>query len=75
MSHPSWVRGLKQNKRYNIYKDMASHPSWVRGLKLYLIYIYVSLHQSHPSWVRGLKLLNSHRSRYAPRRTPRGCVD
>ena len=33
MSHPSWVRGLKQHRcRSHFPKDM-SHPSWVRGLK------------------------------------------
>ena len=33
LSHPTWVRGLKQHD-YNL-QTMAkqSHPTWVRGLK------------------------------------------
>ena len=35
MSHPVWVRGLKQS--LYIVKTIlrVSHPVWVRGLKLY----------------------------------------
>ena len=34
LSHPTWVRGLKQiNVQVNIGMD-RSHPTWVRGLKL-----------------------------------------
>ena len=34
MSHPTWVRGLKQNtERNRVSGDAWSHPTWVRGLK------------------------------------------
>ena len=33
MSHPSWVRGLKQQILGHTSLEMVSHPSWVRGLK------------------------------------------
>ncbi len=33
MSHPTWVRGLKPNKRLVQQMDTRSHPTWVRGLK------------------------------------------
>ena len=34
MSHPTWVRGLKQKYQYEDMKKYKSHPTWVRGLKL-----------------------------------------
>ena len=34
MSHPSWVRGLKQISLSTFLMVLSSHPSWVRGLKL-----------------------------------------
>ena len=56
MSHPVWVRGLKQHD-YNARNDpKLSHPVWVRGLKLIKIAPSVATNQSHPVWVRGLKL-------------------
>ena len=33
MSHPVWVRGLKQNRIYHHLVQYQSHPVWVRGLK------------------------------------------
>ena len=33
LSHPSWVRGLKQIWRKQNRHMIMSHPSWVRGLK------------------------------------------
>ena len=33
MSHPTWVRGLKQNGDVVQNNDWMSHPTWVRGLK------------------------------------------
>ena len=56
MSHPSWVRGLKQVNGCALDDDSArSHPSWVRGLKLISRRDRPRLAESHPSWVRGLK--------------------
>ena len=34
MSHPAWVRGLKQNIAGMLEYGAKSHPAWVRGLKL-----------------------------------------
>ena len=34
MSHPTWVRGLKQKNTIENAVAAASHPTWVRGLKL-----------------------------------------
>ena len=34
MSHPVWVRGLKQQVCFDLYDCNKSHPVWVRGLKL-----------------------------------------
>ena len=36
-SHPSWVRGLKQNNEGQDLLPNQSHPSWVRGLKLRIL--------------------------------------
>ena len=33
VSHPSWVRGLKQRGQRPLPLKRSSHPSWVRGLK------------------------------------------
>ena len=33
MSHPVWVRGLKQNFTIMDFSMSLSHPVWVRGLK------------------------------------------
>ena len=33
LSHPAWVRGLKQSEVRLIMKYLGSHPAWVRGLK------------------------------------------
>ena len=33
MSHPMWVRGLKQRINEIITNNCTSHPMWVRGLK------------------------------------------
>ena len=33
VSHPVWVRGLKQISEVTSTSDTLSHPVWVRGLK------------------------------------------
>ena len=33
MSHPVWVRGLKQANKGSGVEGSRSHPVWVRGLK------------------------------------------
>ena len=32
-SHPSWVCGLKLQKKVEGFSGISSHPSWVCGLK------------------------------------------
>ena len=32
-SHPTWVRGLKQEAKNKLELEGMSHPTWVRGLK------------------------------------------
>ena len=33
LSHPTWVRGLKQTAGFKLDNIAMSHPTWVRGLK------------------------------------------
>ena len=47
-SHPSWVRGLKQNDLDDLAFDDKSHPSWVRGLKRSEIRDYVKVASRTP---------------------------
>ena len=56
MSHPVWVRGLKQAAISYTQEETASHPVWVRGLKLRCVDYALCREASHPVWVRGLKL-------------------
>ena len=37
MSHPVWVRGLKQILHHQFLLNSLSHPVWVRGLKPYAV--------------------------------------
>ena len=43
LSHPVWVRGLKQVAVVMQHQVITSHPVWVRGLKL----LHVSNRASH----------------------------
>ena len=56
MSHPTWVRGLKQLTEHKGDKNLKSHPTWVRGLKHLSMMRKMNSCSSHPTWVRGLKL-------------------
>ena len=56
MSHPVWVRGLKQNSSILWPSSCWSHPVWVRGLKRFIRGFVRNFVMSHPVWVRGLKL-------------------
>ena len=55
MSHPAWVRGLKQI-RFNIcLKRKPVAPcvgAWIETIDWLQVYC---LNKSHPAWVRGLK--------------------
>ena len=55
MSHPVWVRGLKQGNGKFDFEVRESHPVWVRGLKPARYAQGRGTQQSHPVWVRGLK--------------------
>ena len=55
MSHPTWVRGLKQQGLTAIGLAILSHPTWVRGLKQQGLTAIGLAILSHPTWVRGLK--------------------
>ena len=57
MSHPTWVRGLKQAAIVSPEEATQSHPTWVRGLKLRRSGYQLPRTTSHPTWVRGLKPL------------------
>ena len=57
LSHPVWVRGLKQNVSYLVRHRHRSHPVWVRGLKHVTEPKLEVGKASHPVWVRGLKLI------------------
>ena len=56
MSHPVWVRGLKQTGIARKRNKGLSHPVWVRGLKQRENKAHGADIVSHPVWVRGLKL-------------------
>ena len=62
MSHPTWVRGLKQKIPFGRTEGRRSHPTWVRGLKQARIEYARLVALSHPTWVRGLKLVYSVRT-------------
>ena len=76
MSHPMWVRGLKQNLKNLLVNLLTSHPMWVRGLKheiqLHLVtLIFVAPHVG--AWIETMKRLLF--VLFLVRRTPCGCVD
>ena len=76
MSHPTWVRGLKQGG-YKGASDLYVAPyvgAWIETLQTWLSWKYG---ESHPTWVRGLKLGNRKCQAGAIyfSRTLRGCVD
>ena len=75
MSHPSWVRGLKQKNPFWMRSSLVAPlvGAWIETLACQepsRINI-----MSHPSWVRGLKLRLAVVIVIGNCRTPRGCVD
>ena len=75
LSHPMWVRGLKQTVFDFKLTNHLSHPMWVRGLKLHTGNQALSNILSHPMWVRGLKHTLLSAGRISQRRILCGCVD
>ena len=76
MSHPAWVRGLKQKRETPAAGQNSSHPAWVRGLKPLSIYEKIMRVQVAPrvgAWIE----TETGNSGSGPKlsRTPRGCVD
>ena len=75
VSHPTWVRGLKQTKIADIQRQQEVAPyvgAWIETKSEGNSY---ETRGSHPTWVRGLKLQTIMNYRNALRRTLRGCVD
>ena len=70
MSHPTWVRGLKQMISQLFLSCMRSHPTWVRGLKQIFDDEKKVLLPSHPTWVRGLKLKRQYKTKRTVRVAP-----
>ena len=75
MSHPTWVRGLKHFKLFQItllYQVAPYVGAWIETqvLKNKNRKIW-----SHPTWVRGLKLHGCSEVEALRGRTLRGCVD
>ena len=63
-SHPTWVRGLKQQDTRPFVTLNESHPTWVRGLKRGILLSGIVRIRSHPTWVRGLKPLQNKKNSY-----------
>ena len=75
VSHPTWVRGLKQDVLQFLNEFKSSHPTWVRGLKHTVTRFVPECEVSHPTWVRGLKRFLYCALSVGRCRTLRGCVD
>ena len=77
MSHPVWVRGLKQFALLVVLLPFRSHPVWVRGLKQTIVTRYSSYPKVAPrvgAWIETIvKRANGYQSPVG--RTPCGCVD
>ena len=75
MSHPTWVRGLKQKyvNKDSIIGNVAPYVgAWIETKRNTYKSFYL---ESHPTWVRGLKL-SLYVANYSKKgRTLRGCVD
>ena len=56
MSHPVWVRGLKQNQYEDIKKLREVAPRVGAWIETSLDMMNLGEKESHPVWVRGLKL-------------------
>ena len=77
VSHPTWVRGLKQGQLAdaNVRKIVAPYVgAWIETVDVVLGDFNDTL--SHPTWVRGLKrCLPAVLTVPCSSRTLRGCVD
>ena len=76
MSHPVWVRGLKQFVHKVTSYNIKSHPVWVRGLKQFRITVNMKRVIVAPcmgAWIE-TSATRSHGNR-GRSRTLYGCVD
>ena len=75
MSHPTWVRGLKQFRdKYDLIASKVAPyvGAWIETLEMNGKPNYK---RSHPTWVRGLKHVERCLYGRGRGRTLRGCVD
>ena len=75
LSHPVWVRGLKQNRGRASSGCPLSHPVWVRGLKLLDTIPCCECLQVAPrvgAWIETRMMATR---KLLQCRTPCGCVD
>ena len=75
LSHPSWVRGLKQ--RADLFQNykFQSHPSWVRGLKRSELIMRATKLASHPQGCVDWNSIQQPGDDAGPKSHPQGCVD
>ena len=75
MSHPTWVRGLKQNMIAKTADTLSSHPTWVRGLKLFTLTLQPFVNEVAPYVGAWIETQTARKPMSERRRTLRGCVD
>ena len=73
-SHPTWVRGLKRVRVYEL-RAYGVAPYVGAWIETFNNSSYLGKIQSHPTWVRGLKLVYLLMMSVFLSRTLRGCVD
>ena len=59
MSHPTWVRGLKQQQQGEAANQQQVAPYVGAWIETFLSISNTFNKESHPTWVRGLKQLKS----------------
>ena len=57
MSHPTWVRGLKQHRYGRRHRQQQVAPYVGAWIETYMNSVSTDGTGSHPTWVRGLKLI------------------
>ncbi len=66
MSHPAWVRGLKQVQVLSDDQWQMSHPAWVRGLKQEVISNAASQDEVAPrvgAWIETILTVRSFQAK------------
>ena len=75
VSHPMWVRGLKQHYAYKQRHQHQVAPHVGAWIETRIDLNYSTSELSHPMWVRGLKQTPKVDQPLQTCRTPCGCVD